>query len=192
MKQLIDYFTKGIVSSTLETFGVEVETQFVDRDGRAITTQTSQKMFGYLAEHGWSVQARKGNLIVELVDKRGNKISYELGRHNVEVSTAASSYRRAVPAARDCLEQIYKAGRKFGAKPYFGPILETNEDLLVIPDERDAIWLQLDGREALTPLARTSSVQFTISVNPGDGISILNRFGRNIGSFLREYPQDEI
>jgi len=192
MQKLISYFTDGITSQTLQTIGAEVETQFVDKDGKAVQTQTSQQMLRYLAENGWKVDCRKGNLITTIVDQDGNKIFYELGRHNMEVSTAASTSACVLDVTRKCLAQLYESARQFGAEPFFAPILDSEEDLLVIPDERDAIWLKLDGRGALAPLARTSSVQFTISVSPQEAMKILNKFGEVIGSFLVDFPQDAV
>ena len=192
MQKLINYFTDGIVSQTLQTIGAEIETQFLDKDGRAITTQTSQQMLSHLAENGWKIVCRKGNLATVLVDQSNNKIFYELGRHNIEISTVASTPTHVLNVTRKCLAQLYDAAYKVGAEPYFAPILHGNEDLLIIPDERDAIWLELDGRNALAPLGRTSSVQFTISVAPQEAIGILNRFGEQIDSFLVDFPQDAV
>lgn len=192
MQRLIGYFTDGIVSQTLQTVGAEIETQFVGKDGCAVQTQTSQQMLCWLAENGWKVDCRKGNLITTLVDQNGNKIFYELGRHNIEVSTTASTQTQVLDVARECLAQLYEAAGRLGAEPFFAPILNGGEDLLVIPDERDAIWLELDGRNALAPLARTSSVQFTISVSPHEAVRILNKFGKSIGAFLADFPQDAV
>ena len=192
MQKLISYFTDGITSQTLQTVGAEIETQFVDKDGKAVQTQTSQQMLNYLAENGWTVDCRKGNLITTLVDRDGNKIFYELGRHNMEVSTVASTPACVLDIAQKCLTQLYESARKVGSQPFFAPILFGDEDLLVIPDERDAIWLELDGRDALAPLARTSSVQFTISVSPQEAMGVLNKFGNRIDSFLLDFPQDAV
>ncbi len=192
MQRLISYFTDGITSRTLQTIGAEVETQFVDKNGVAIQTQTSQQMLGYLAKNGWKVDCLKGSLITALVDRGGNKIFYELGRHNIEVSTAASTLDCVLGVAKKCLAQIYQVAWMFGVEPYFAPILFGDEDLLVIPDERDATWLELDGRKALAPLARTSSVQFTFSVAIQDAVRILNGFGERIESFLADFPQDVV
>lgn len=192
MQKLINYFTDGINSRTLQTVGAEIETQFVDECGRAIQTQVSQQMLRWLTENGWSVDCRKSNLITALVDQNGNKIFYELGRHNMEVSTTASTPKCVLDVANGCLAQLYDAACRFGAEPYFAPILKGNEDLLVIPDERDAIWLELDGRDALAPLARTSSVQFTVSVAPQEAVEILNKFGERITQFLADFPQDAV
>lgn len=192
MQRLTSYFADGITSRTLQTVGAEVETQFVNQDGNAIPTQTSQHMLNYLAENGWTVDCRKGNLITTLSDQNGNKIFYELGRHNMEISTMASTPTRILDVTHECLTQLYESAHRFGVQPFFGPILQGDEDLLIIPDERDAIWLELDGRDALAPLARTSSVQFTISIAPHEAIRILNKFGEHISSFLKDFPQDTI
>ena len=191
MKRLSSYFSDGITSKTLQTIGMEIETQFVDKYGRAIEIRTSQLMLKYLSKNGWKIKDHKKNLITTLVDKDGNLIFYELGRHNMEVSTIASTTDLIISIGQKCLNQIYESGRKYGAFPYFKPILDSDEDLLVIPDERDAIWLELDGKEALMLLARTSSVQFTISVSPEDVIPILNKLGNNLNLFMVDYPQDE-
>ncbi|MFA6995408.1 MAG: hypothetical protein WC249_03320 [Patescibacteria group bacterium] len=192
MQKLISYFTDGIKSQTLQTIGAEIETQFVDKNGKPISKQNSQQIMNYLAENGWKINGRKGNLITALIDQSGNQIFYELGRHNIELATAASTPSLVLNVVRDCLSRIYQAAKTVNAEPYFSPILPGDEDLLVIPDERDATWLELDGRDALAPLARTSSVQFTISLAPLEAIKILNNLGERIDSFLLDFPQDKV
>lgn len=192
MQKLISYFTDGIRSQTLQTIGAEIETQFVDKNRKPILRQASQQIMNYLAENGWKVNGRKGNLITALINQSGNQIFYELGRHNIELATAASTPALVLDVVRDYLGHIYQAAKTVNAEPYFSPILPGDEDLLVIPDERDATWLELDGRDALAPLARTSSVQFTISLAPLEAIKILNKFGEQIDSFLLNFPQDEV
>ena len=53
--------------------------------------------------------------------------------------------------------------------------MQWEGDLLWVQEERDAIWVDLDGRPALEELCRCSSVQFTVSVNPTEAIGVLNR-----------------
>ncbi|OGD72567.1 hypothetical protein A3K29_00240 [Candidatus Collierbacteria bacterium RIFOXYB2_FULL_46_14] len=172
---------------------MEVETQFVTESGEPISVDTSQAILRRLSKFpGWKVNKTKGNLITELAGDTGAFFSYELGRHNIEYSSAPLSTSHIPSLPQISLYNLYFCAKKFGAYPYFGPILKGTEDLLVIPDERDANWLKLDGREALAPLARTSSVQFTISVSPSDAISILNDLGSNMGKFLPSYPQDQV
>ena len=131
MQRLISYFADGISSRTLQTIGAEIETQFVDKNGRAIQTQVSQQMLGWLAENGWKVDCRKSNLITALVDQNGNKIFYELGRHNMEVSTTASTLKYVLGVTNDCLAQLYDAARRFGAEPYFAPILDGTTEAVI-------------------------------------------------------------
>lgn len=192
MNQLTKYFTDGVESKTLETIGAEIETQFIDDDGDAISADVSQDMLKRLESNGWRVVSEKNSLITSISDNVGNRISYELGRHNIELSTVATSPDKTLGVVNNCLSDLYGAANEVGAKPFFGPILGTNDDLLIIPDERDAIWLELDGREALAPLTRTSSVQYTIPVALGDAIPILNKLGDALDQFLSDFPQDEI
>lgn len=186
------YFLDGVNCSKKFTIGAEIETQFVDFKGWPIETEVSQSMLAWLSEQGWKVVGRKNNLITELEDEAGNKIFYELGRHNMEISTIASDKESILGITTACLAHLYKAGEEFGAFPHRNPLLNADEDLLVIPDERDAVWLKLDGRNALAPLAKTSSVQFTFSVSPDNAIRVLNNFGKNIDLFLADYPQDAV
>jgi len=192
MQKIREYFTDGITSRTLQTIGSEVETQFLDNGGNPISTDMSQQILKLLASRGWSVDSRKSNLITTLVDSSGNKIFYELGRHNIEVATIVSTSDQVLRIVQTCLDQLYESACEIGAVPHFAPILPGNEDLLVIPDERDAIWLELDGRDALAPLARISAVQFTISVAREEAIGVLNALGEHARSFLLDFPQDAV
>jgi len=192
MQKLVSYFADSIVSKTLQTIGAEIETQFVSKSGEPISVETSQLMLAHLVENGWGVDCRKGNLITTLVDKNGNKVFYELGRHNIEVATVASTPKLVLGVIGSCLDQLYEASKMVDAEPYFSPILHGNEDVLVIPDERDAIWLELDGRDALAPLGRVSAVQFTVSVSQPKAINTLNKFGERVSSFLADFPQDKV
>ena len=192
MQKIKEYFTEGIKSQMLQTIGSEVETQFLDNEGNPISTNMSQQILNLLISRGWLVESRKGSLVTTLVDSSGNKIFYELGRHNIEVATIASAKDQVLGIVQVCLGQLYEAAREVGAVPYFAPILSGDEDLLVIPDERDAIWLELDGRAALAPLARISAVQFTISVALEEAIEVLNALGEYADSFLLNFPQDAV
>ena len=109
MQKLNGFFTDGITSQALQTVGAEVETQFVDQVGSPITTPTSQQIMKYLAKHGWTIDCRKGNLVTTLVDPSGNKIFYELGRHNIEVATTASTTLGVLGVVKRCLDQLYEA-----------------------------------------------------------------------------------
>ncbi len=194
MERLLRYFTEGVENQEIgASIGTEVETSFVDRMDRPISVERSQKLFKLLiARHRWQIRQRKGELITEL-HRDGNKILYELGRQNIELATIPLSAKDGmgiITHAKSMLEGIYDVGEEVGAYPYFQPILPTDEKLLIVPDERDAIWVELDGRPALELLARISAVQFTVAVPPQEAIRCLNRLGKYIGFFLKDYPQE--
>jgi hypothetical protein len=191
-KALRAYLFSGISGSFPRTIGVEVETQFADGTGHPITLQASQAMMHRLVASGWSVTATKGNLITVLSSDSGT-IAYELGRHNLEVSSAPAATPSAlVKSVRRTLDALYRAGEAEKAFPFFGSTMKTNENLLIVPDERDATWLRVDGREALNLLATTSAVQFTVEIGTlSQAMLCLNRLGLSIGEFLRDYPQED-
>lgn len=179
--------------------GMEIETPFLDVHGTPIALETSQNIFrrfleSDLAHHfNWKITGEKGGLITEVSDYEGSRISYELGRHNIELSLMPKFEGGVAGIARNYLRILYAAAEKCGAFPCFEPIVEGDEDLLVIPDDRDDMWQKLDGRAALRPLARISSVQFTVDIlNRRSAIETLNRFGERIDDFLADYPQDRI
>lgn len=194
MERLFRYFTDGVEDCKFaKSIGMEIETPFVDREGYPITVSQSQQLLRRFSERrGWRIHKQKGELVTEIIDHQGNKILYELGRQNIELATAPYSVSRIVSAARGILEELYQTGEDISTLPFFVPILKTDEDLLVIPDERDAIWLELDGRPALELLARTSAVQFTVAVSPREAIRYLNLLGKYIGFFLKKYPQEAL
>lgn len=193
MERLLKYFTEGVVDYEIgESVGMEVETSFTDRTYRPITVEWSQRLFRKFAERrGWRVGEVKGKLVTKIQDASGNILSYELGRQNVELATVPLTISTVVTYTRTILEDLYRVGEEIEVYPHFHPILDTQEELLVIPDERDAVWLKVDGSAALELLARISAVQFTIAVPLKEAVRCLNRLGERIGLFLKDYPQEE-
>lgn len=201
---LMKYFTEGVATdtATLSTYGMEVETMFVTADGEPISTETSQRIFGLLAQTSrWKVAEMRGALTTKLVNAEGDSLAYELGRHNIELSSRPIRDRAAragfvgdsalLAAVRKMLGELYKVAKECEAFPRFEPVMPPSGNLLVIPDERDTTWLKLDGVDALNLLARTSAVQFTIPVTVESAISALNRLGASFTrEFLPDYPQD--
>lgn len=186
MERLLRYFTEGVRSFALgESVGMEIETQFVGFDERPVSVEDSQFILNQLvSEDGWQVSARRSALITELVRPGTGKVLYELGRHNIEVSLDPAPADQIVARAEDVLGKLYAAAHRTDGNPFFFPVLETDEDALVVPDQRDATWLRLDGRAALNLLARTSSVQFTIATDPARAIRELNALGAALPEFL--------
>lgn len=196
--RLVRYFTEGVGTyKTFETVGIEVETQFIDTTGHPIPSNIAEDIFklnlSIREEDPWNATAFKGRTIVEMTRlKGGDRMLYELGRHNIELSFSPRTPEIAVNEAIMVLENIISNAQYCGAYPFLGPVFESDENLLMIPDERDAAWLALDGVSALNLLTRISSVQFTFDVNPDTAICILNELGTNAARFLTEYPQDAL
>ncbi|MDP3957505.1 MAG: hypothetical protein Q8Q10_03330 [bacterium] len=194
VKRLAAYFSEGIRNPLPRKIGMEVETSFVTEDGKPISETTSQKILSSLLEKGKiHIVEQQGEKITVLQGEDGERYLYELGRQNIEFSSSPQhDTEYLLKDARRKLGELYRCARTHGAYPLEDPILETREDLLMVPDDRDATWIQLDGRAALKPLATISAVQFTIDVSLETAIPVLNRLGRNIQGFLDDYPQDRV
>ena len=190
--QLIHYFSDTNAKLSDRKIGMEVETHFVVEDGEPISLAMSQSIFQGLIADDWMLSQKKGDFITKIVNGEGDCLQYELGHQLLELSTIPQSKREVVSYCRKILKEIYGAGETVGAYPLFTPILNTTEDLLVIPDDRDATWVELDGRIALKRLATIAAVQFSIDIVPSETISCLNRLGDNIANFLSDYPQDSV
>ncbi|MCX6755856.1 MAG: hypothetical protein NTX85_00735 [Candidatus Nomurabacteria bacterium] len=193
-QKIYDHFTKGLDQEFRGWIGSEIETHFIDGNGKPITVDCSQQIFRVLVESGWKILKRKNSLITE-IEKGGARILYELGRQNIEIATPPAEHNFLVEVIKLLLAELYAAACLCDAYPLFAPIMESDEDLLVIPDERDASWLELDGRENLTPLSTTSSVQFTLETKgPNNAISLLNDLAdvRKHLLFSNPYVQDKI
>lgn len=187
-EKLYDYFTKGLNPIFRGWIGAEIETHFIYPNGDPITIDCSQEIFKILVNDGWQVVSMKGVLITELA-KNGAKILYELGRQNIEVATPPADPECLFGVINSFMSELYFAAEKCNAYPLFAPIIETEEDLLIIPDERDAAWLELDGVRQLGLLSKISSVQFTFETKgPEDAIYLLNKLSENRDKFVSSNP----
>lgn len=192
--ELMSYFTEDLSTRTGYSVGVEVETSFLQSDSLLpISLAQSQEIFRNLLNRDWAVEAVRGELITALRSGRGDALTYELGRQNLEISAApGTDETSALLLVESALAELYESALLVGAVPSFSPVLATSEDLLVIPDERDATWVALDGRSALKPLATISSVQFTVEVSLENAIPAINRLNDVLPNLLRDYPQESV
>ncbi len=194
---LNDYFkdTSPITRRLDYQIGMEIETSFINKTGNAVTKECSQQILRKISEssnNNWVITEVKKEMITELQNRDGSRILYELGRQNIELSVSPYNKTQLIERARQYLGDIYQAAQTTEAIPYFGPILETEEDLLIIPDERDASWLKLDGSKALNLLAKCSSVQFTFNTTYNRAPIYLNKLQEELPQFLKNYPQDKL
>ena len=175
--------------------GAEIETSFVTSEGMPISLVVSQRIMRDLVNtEGWRTGETKndGEFIATVVSPFGDVLSYELGRQNLELATVPVDPAGLIAHTRKQLDVVYRVAADHDAYPNFAPMLDCTEDLLALPDKRDAAWVALDGREALRPLATISSVQFTLPVTVDTAIPILNRFGAQVAEFLEDYPQEDV
>lgn len=191
IKRLMEYFRNtNPVKSIKDQIGMEVETSFISKkSGKPISVACSQKILKSLP---WDCVATKNGLLTTLQTPDGSRIQYELGRQNLELSLAPYPADQVVAKGRGILDQIYKAGEKAGAIPFFGSVLDTKEDLLMIPDERDATWLTLDGRSTLNLLAKCTAVQFTVGTSFRQAPMDLTKLQNALPAFLGNYPQEQL
>ncbi len=159
MKKLIDYFTVGTeATKTLGAVGIEIETDFTLAYGTPITETVSQCILS-------TTRGKPDDCTVKL----------ELGRQKLEINIAPQpTFKMLWPRVQAGLSWLYSVANQYGAIPCFQPIFTWNCGLLYVQEERDSLWLELDGRPALEQLCRCSSVQFTIDVNPQDAIKVIN------------------
>jgi len=159
MNSLLEYFTAGTQNTkSAGVVGIEIETQFAMNDGIPIPTAVTDQ------------------LLAAKID--GCAVKLELGRQNIELSVEPeTSFVRLFDKAKRCTGELYRLARSLGcyAKLEPAPFIFYDGQLLYVQEERDQIWVDLDGTPALEKLCRCSSVQFAIDVNPDDAIDWINR-----------------
>jgi hypothetical protein len=159
MPRLREYFTDGTQGTkTGGMIGIEVETDFITRNGRPLDEDSCRQILA-------STDGRP------LVCQQ----KLELGRQKLEVSVAPQpTFELALEATLESLDWLYRQAAQYGAWPRFSPEVEWPGDLLFVQEERDQIWVDLDGRRALEELCRCSSIQLTVDINPADAIAAIN------------------
>lgn len=168
MERLAAYFQGAKVCGRDRKLGIETETLFVDAQYQPISYLISQGMMQYLRDIlGWHMAAQKNGVIVRL-EKTGFAISYELGWNNFELTTPAYDLAEDVFREHDqMLKELYWAGERYAAQPLVGSAQGSWDhhfsDTLMIPDQRDKIWLKLDG-EALFGLGHIAAVHFNLDL----------------------------
>lgn len=161
MDMIQAYLTRGTEETvTGGSFGAEVETQFAREDGEPIGKDVLRRIIG-----------------ADLSGVFFRPVTYDLGRQNIEIRIAPKPTMSLLgEATQDGLGWLYEKMKDLRAHPVFAPMpfLDSTDQLLLLDDPRDQIWLEIDGAPALEKLARTSSFQLHVSVNPGDAVEVVN------------------
>lgn len=146
-RKIYEFLTLGTQSTvTGGKLGMEIETDFVQDDGvTPISESTSRKILaGGDAGQLWEPKL-------------------ELGRQKIELAVPPQPTSQLLfEAAYEGLDWLYKRARNVGGFPKPVPDFDYDGDLLWVQEERDEIWVSLDGRESLEELCRCSSIQFSV------------------------------
>jgi hypothetical protein len=170
MQTLRDYFKSArTCSMATRKIGLEVETLFCDRGSAPITKDQSQVMMNQLVACGWTIAESKQGMTTKLVKSlpgRGDFfVFYELGWNNVEVVTPTYSICDRAGLLQDVrgdiLPEVYEVSPCGPLGDYCD--FSENEDTLMLPDQRDQIWLKLDG-DVLPVLGHIASVHINIDL----------------------------
>ena len=153
--------------ASVRRVGLEVETLFIDASGEPLDEAQGRGVFAALRESGWRPDGDGPSARWDL-RREGFLITPEVGAGNIEMITPPRQVRavdRLVDETADRLEALYEAAKAERARPIFGAYDGAQHvDNILLPDERDHKWAQVDGRPALKHLGHIASVHVTLDV----------------------------
>lgn len=172
MERLKRYFEKAKGCLSVERkVGLEVETMLVDEKGGPINLQQASAIYDTFVKRGWQTTVRIGEWLRK-VERDGWLWKPETGWHNFELVTPGfllrdNSWQASLIRELHFFNEI--AG-SVDAHPIYQSTLESKENVLV----EGNMWVELDGVEALTLMAHSSSIHFTIDlVDLEEGFAII-------------------
>jgi len=160
MERFVDYFTRGTEQTiTGGKAGMEIETDFfLKHTYQPIPEEVTKQIL-----------QDKADIPKDIT------VKLELAQQKIEINVSPkNNVFEVVQAGLHGLHWLYNIAAKYGAYPRFEPEVIWPDHLLWIQEERDKLWVEIDGRLPLEHLYRCSSVQFTIDVNPLEAIPIIN------------------
>lgn len=180
---LREYFEGAeLVSPEARQGGVEVETLFVDEQGRPLDVERAEQIFEAMVERGWS-PAGDGALLQVGVCRDGFRIIPEVGAGNLELISPpapVAQFDDQLQRVEEGLVELRQAAASRGAHPVEASYDGYSEiDNVVLGEERDRRWAEVDGIEALKYLGHISSVHVTL------GLSSIDEAFRFIGAMNR-------
>lgn len=181
MQRLIAHFKGAAVCRPEDRqFGLEVENLLVDDAGEPIMPGLSQRIMTALRDRsGWRESERRHGMLTAVekpYDRAGWRIFYELGAGNFELVTPLCATREArFFSPERMMSELSRSAEVCGARMldvhYDG---YAKVDNLIVPDERDAVWVELDGRPALCQLAHIASLHVNIDLtSPEEGVEFM-------------------
>jgi hypothetical protein len=135
-------------------------------------------------QHDWQIKTMKGGCIAELAKRESDAHSlewllcYDLGWNLFELITPTDRVGNRTLFDETCFHlqnELYTAAKEENAEPVIGCADESDENTLMLPDDRDQVWLELDG-PALQHIGHIASVHYNIDlVNVAEGMAWMER-----------------
>lgn len=174
MERLRRYFEKAKGCLPIERkVGLEVETMLVNEQGGPITLQDASVIYNTFVRRGWQTTTMIGSSLRK-VERQGWLWKPETGWHNFELVTPSFSLNHnswRAPLLKE-LKLLYEIAEGVGGYPIYQSTLDSKENVLV----EGNMWVELDGIEALTLMAHSSCLHFTIDlVDLEEGFAIIER-----------------
>gem|GEM_PF-2583826 len=189
MTELASHFeTAKTVEPRDRRLGIEVETLFLGDDDHPLTCEKADAVFTELERRGWKPNEDEKSRGREL--RRGDfSLKPEVGAGNLELISPPRFIRERDALVDDLLarlDDVYAAAAEVGARPVFGEYDGHRDvDNILLDNERDRRWTQVDGRDALKVLGHIASVHVTLdlcSLDEGFAlIGALNELARERG-----------
>jgi hypothetical protein len=181
MKRLWRHFAAASTDDLERTFGVEVETLFVDKNANSVIGMAqSQRIFVRLLHSGWQPQVMINNHYLELA-KQGYRLKYDVAANLLEVVSPpalVAEWEGLFRVLRDCLGEIYMAAGDAGAQKLETHFIDSPDVELVRDSVHNRLDWQLNGT-SIRQLGLIASVHFNVdllSISEGFGwMNALNR-----------------
>jgi hypothetical protein len=165
---LAAYFeTATCVDPKRRRVGVEVETLFVGGDGEPLGPVSAEGVFAALISRGWQ-RGEDSKVGGRELTNGDFALKPEVGAGNLEIISPARPVDELDTLLDDVLahlEDLYAAAADIGAAPVAAPHDgHPDVDNIILDNERDRQWVDIDGREALRELAHIASVHVTVDL----------------------------
>jgi hypothetical protein len=179
IRRLREHFASSVMfKRRFRQVGLEIESLIVDRAGYPISLSVSKKIMEILAmEFGWHTAAVTPMGHITAVQSHLGTFKYDSGWNLFELNTApvlVSEIAELWKSVERANLDLRKAADVCGAIVLQSHIDKSTEDTLLLADERDRLFAQMDG-EALIELAHIASVHLNVEcASPTEAFQWIN------------------
>jgi hypothetical protein len=195
VSDLKSYFESAVtVAARDRRVGIEVETLFVDGDDKSLTCAGAQAVFRELEQRGWHQAADQKSRGSEW-HRGAFSLKPEVGAGNLELISPPQCIDTLEPLLDDLLQrldELYTAAGDADARPLFAEHDGCRDvDNILLDNERDRRWAEVDGRNALKVLGHIASVHVTVDLTSIDeGFELIR--GLNDVARKRGWPPESV